>query len=125
MFKSIREFFSQIKPRLGAFWGSGTGADVALFLIIMLVGVGSFGLGRLSVTSEENGGITMSQAPTSSAPTPLPPGGLFVASRNGSVYYYLWCGGAKNINPSNLVWFSSEEKAKAAGLKPAANCKGL
>jgi len=125
VFKSIGDFFSQIKAKTIAYLGSGVGGDVALFLIILLVGLGSFGLGRLSTPHEGAGGINMRQAPVLPTPIPLPPGGTVVASRTGSVYYYPWCGGAKNINQANLIWYSSEEKAKAAGLRPAANCKGL
>jgi hypothetical protein len=49
----------------------------------------------------------------------------FVASKNGSVYHFPWCPGAKRIKDSNKVWFASREEAEAKGLRPAANCEGL
>lgn len=48
-----------------------------------------------------------------------------VASKNGEVYHYVWCSGAKRINEENKIYFDSKEKAKAAGYRPAKNCEGL
>jgi hypothetical protein len=103
----------------------GGGGDLLIVFVVILVGVGSFGLGRLSVATGEGTPISMHMAATTVAPPPLPVGGQVVASRNGSKYYYPWCGGAKTISPANLVWFTSEAKAQSAGYTPASNCKGL
>ena len=127
-------------------------------IIILLVGLSSFGLGRLSVLDEqrepitiEDSGITQESpaAPEAGAagqnqsasvvsavnnqksppqaenvkgvaPTP---GGRLVASKNGTKYYFPWC--ASNIAEKNKVWFNSEAEARARGLQPAGNCKGL
>ncbi len=48
-----------------------------------------------------------------------------VASKNGTKYYFSWCGSASRIKPENLVKFSSIEEARKADYTPAGNCKGL
>jgi hypothetical protein len=48
-----------------------------------------------------------------------------VASKNGSVYHYIWCPGAKQIKEENKIYFNSKEEAEAAGYRPAKNCPGL
>lgn len=48
-----------------------------------------------------------------------------VASKNGSVYHYIWCSGAKRIKEENKIYFKSKEEAEAAGYRPAQNCPGL
>ena len=125
-------------------------------LIIVLVGLSSFGLGRLSILEDsrepiiiensfENSENVPSTIPNVEAVTqsasvatavndqllnvkgtenaPLAPGGKIVASKNGTKYYFPWC--ASNIAEKNKIWFNSEAEARAKGLQPAANCKGL
>jgi len=48
-----------------------------------------------------------------------------VASKNGEVYHYVWCSGAKRIKEENKIYFKSKEEAEKAGLRPAKNCPGL
>jgi len=59
----------------------------------------------------------------SSDSAPLAAGGKLMGSRNGTKYYFPWCG--SNIAEKNKIWFNSEAEAKAKGYEPAANCKGL
>lgn len=128
--------------------------------VIILVGLSSFGLGRLSILDESREpmiiepGIELAAAPAAGAaalPTtkqsnsvisavkdqlsnvngsakgaaPLAEGGKLVASRNGTKYYFPWCGSAAKIAEANKIWFNSVEEAKKAGYTPASNCKGL
>jgi hypothetical protein len=114
--------------------------------ILILVAVGSFGLGRLSsyeiqkkptkiymtdpavplqdsvlgVSSDDSAFLQkdLSEAPLSQS-------GEVVASKNSDKYHYPWCSGAKRISEENKMTFSSIEEAKKAGYKPASNCKGL
>jgi len=51
--------------------------------------------------------------------------GEVVASKNGTKYYFPWCGSASRIKAENIVKFVSAETARAAGYTPASNCKGL
>ena len=96
-----------------------------LILIVLLVGLSSFGLGRLSATEASKSAISVSQAPLEAEPKGMAIGGLVEASLTGTVYYYPWCGGATSIKPENQLWFKTEDAAKAAGYAAAKNCKGL
>ncbi len=125
-------------------------ADDTLYtaVLLILVAVASFGLGRQSViegepikTVENKGAIVLSQptvATPTLAPTPLPvtasggtetedpvSDGEVVASKSGTKYHLPTCSGAKTIKPENLITFASRAEAEAAGYTPAANCKGL
>lgn len=108
--------------------------DLLTALIIFLIGMASFGLGRLSVVLPQKEPIrfedpTVSEsAPTVSQDTahlPTLKNGSFVASKSGSVYYAIWCSGVSRIREENKVWFQTKEEAKAQGYRPAKNCPGL
>ena len=118
--ENIHEFFAKCKGLLE----EGIG-EWGLFAIILLVGLASFGLGRLSVLESARPAVSITQAPTIAHPRGMYLGGLFVASRSGTTYYSPWCGGVQNIAPQNQVWFKTEEAAQAAGSRPAKNCTGL
>jgi hypothetical protein len=96
-----------------------------IILIVLLVALGSFGLGRLSVLESIKAPVSIMQAPVEANPRGMNVGGLIVASRTGSAYYFPWCASASKIAAQNQVWFLSEEKARQAGYVPAKNCKGL
>ncbi len=129
--------------------------DVFILLLILLVGMGSFLLGRLSAV-EEGGkkdlrirtnalpasvGVSREGGVSVDTKTPLPPResaslpldgtekvggqGMYVGSKNGQAYYLPWCGGVKRIKEENKVWFASKADAEAKGYKPAGNCKGI
>ncbi len=109
--------------------------DVFAVLLIIMVGISSFGLGRMSVGEEGKNPIKteyFSQNNTESRNIASPSQvieslstGEVVASRNGSKYHLPWCSGAQRMNEENKIWFTSIEEAKLAGYTPAANCKGL
>lgn len=124
--------------------------DVFIIVIILFVGLISFGLGRLSALSENKTPVTVRQGSLQAvenltgavANTQLPasPAGgstsevnssiggkekLFVASKNGTKYHYPWCSGAQSIKEENKIWFDTKEEAEKAGYTPASNCKGL
>lgn len=111
--------------------------DVFISLVIIFVGLGGFGLGRLSMTIDvDDSGITLLNMQTSSMRAtasaisnpdiPLvTQGGQLVASKNGTKYHFPWCSGAKRTKEENKIWFNSIEEARKAGYEPAANCKGL
>ncbi len=112
-----------------------------IVLVIILSSLASFGLGRLSKIEEnhepiiiENAGVSGAAALAMSreglsaketAPPVLREGGTYVASKNGSKYYFPWCSGAQKISEKNKVVFSSKEEAEKAGYQKASNCKGL
>jgi len=112
-------------------------------LLIILVAIVSFWLGRLSVDLPEpetsrvqviypqNSPQTSPKAATYNSERELtsntnqPSVGVVVGSRSGDKYHLPTCPGAKQIKPENLVSFSSVAAAVAAGYKPAANCPQL
>lgn len=117
--------------------------------LILLVGIASYGLGRLSALEGSGGPANEASAirinnwgegpvGTSSREEIVPdevqggvianeayPDGRYVGSKNGTVYHYPWCSGAQRINEENKVWFATAELAAAAGYRPAKNCAGL
>ncbi len=116
--------------------------DLAIVLAILLVGIFSFGAGRLSVLREEKRPITVDrtaltgetaslqdlndfEAKSKASLSETSTGGVgapFVASRNGKRYYPKDCAAAKRISAANLVGFQTVEEAEQQGFTPAANC---
>ena len=114
-------------------------ADDGIFmvLLLLLVGIVSFGLGRQSVIekpvnmgSEQPAGIVLTQMKdtvaqkTESAQAEAGKTRV-VGSRSGTKYHLLTCPGAKQMKEENKIFFDSITLAKAAGYTPAANCPGL
>lgn len=118
--ENIQQYLAKCKELLD----EGVG-EWGLFAIVFLVALASFGLGRLSVLEAVRPPVSITQAPSVAKPRGMYMGGQYVAARTGTVYYYPWCGGAQKITPENQVWFQNEAAARAAGYKPAKNCKGL
>ena len=138
---------SGIKVKLESFLES----RLFIALIIFLIGISSFTLGRLSKIDEvrEPVRIEYKQKTIGSQTVPkdniqntasviksqqdlisqttgnVGGGGQVVGSKNSTKYHYPWCSGAKRISPKNLITFNSIEEARKAGYVPAANCKGL
>jgi len=109
--------------------------------LIFLVGMASFGLGRLSVlwpkkepirieetkdlSAISTDSIKKSEDLTNRPELALKAKGKYVASKSGTSYHYPWCQGALKIKEENKIWFNSKEEAEKAGYKPAGNCEGL
>jgi hypothetical protein len=129
----------------------GQSDRVFMAVVIVLVGVGSFGLGRLSKIEAGRRGISI-EAPSQVANVintenkvlnselgalnaistedltkqdAVAADGQVVASKNGTKYHFPWCAGAKSISEQNKIFFPSAAAARAAGYTPATNCKGL
>ena len=111
-----------------------------LTLVIILVAVLSFGIGKLSVAgnrepikieydsalTEQAVWSTPSVDQTASAINTIPAENLkigVIASRNGSKYHYPHCSGAKQIKEGNKIVFATSATAEAAGYSLAVNCK--
>jgi hypothetical protein len=118
--KSIQQYREEIKA-----WGDEAIHEWGLIAVVFLVALISFGLGRLSAVEEVRPPVAIGQAATTTRPAAVVMGGLVVASRAGSVYYYPWCSGAQKILPANQQWFSSEQAAQQQGYTAAKACKGL
>jgi len=126
-------------------WCLANKSDLFTAALIFLVGLGSFGLGRLSVIWPEKDPITITDADvtqnTDAGGASVPTGasaesaaistavasakGKYVASKSGAYYHFPWCAGALRIKEANKIWFQTKQEAEGRGLKPAANCPGL
>ncbi len=119
---------------------SALSGDVFVVLVIIFVGLSSFGLGRLSaldgkkmqvkiLESSQHAAVIQSTNSGGEQVTGIPEvenlGGQYVASKKGTKYHFPWCGGAARIAEENKVWFDTKEEAEKAGYTPAGNCKGL
>ena len=115
--------------------------DVYTAFVIIVLGIASFGLGRLSVLESEKpsveltnvfpeaAAVTATESTTEQGSQPLPSAtedqGLLVGSKNSDKYHYPWCPGAVQMKEENKVWFATREEAESRGYVPAGNCKGL
>lgn len=136
---SIKGFLVKIKRLTERMF---TDRDLFPALLIVTVGVASFGLGRLSALPQSPiraGADTVSAVKTlenNDEGTSIDPqvdtsaqtgerDRSFVASKNSDKYHLPWCSGAQRISDENKVWFATAEEAHAAGYTPASNCPGL
>ncbi len=103
-------------------------------LIVILVAVASFSLGRASMTpivaKNTIPPVTLLSVPLPVSIPMVTAGedletGQLVASKSGSKYHLISCPGAKQIKAENKIFFTSKVQAEAAGYKPAANCPEL
>ncbi len=137
---TIRQSFRKIKT-----WVSEHPQDLFVSALIFLVGLVSFGLGRLSVLWPQHDPVRIETAQRDQPPvlpgesdektqsgvaavaaTPVfSAAGQFVASKSGTAYHFPWCPGARRIKEENKIWFNTAEEAETQGYRPAKNCPGL
>ena len=117
---SIRDLWLKIKLSV-----NGAVGNWGVPLLLILIAIISFGLGRLSDLEENRPGIAVSHPDLLRTPPAIHGGGIYVASKTGSEYYFPWCKGVENIPDTRQIFFHSEAAAKNAGYKPAKDCKGL
>jgi hypothetical protein len=115
-------------------------------IVVVLVGVTAFGLGRLSAPGQgsvaevprlqaaavvEASPVAEVKVQPAAATSAKPTAGVgesaghYVASQSGSKYYLPSCSGAARIKEENRIYFASVAEARTAGYTPAANCPGL
>lgn len=124
--------------------------EIIISLIILLVALLAFGLGRLSVLYEREGGFEIIYPENSQGASAIQAGGLkleggskknlqpsnfnlppplggggYIASKTGAKYHLPWCSGAQRIKEENKIYFETKEAAERAGYTPAGNCKGI
>lgn len=128
----LSEFIQKVKSRY-----KEKESDFYVAALIFLVGMASFGLGRLSVLwpkkepirIEETQNLSNTLVPlhnsVSKPGSIVKPKGKYLTSKSGTSYHYPWCQGALKIKEENKVWFQTKEEAEKAGYKPAGNCEGL
>lgn len=141
---SIKDFTEKIK----SFWvnnkdkiysqenGLKIKDDLFVVFLIFLVGMASFGLGKISslekrkvpisiLNTQESMYASVSESIQTDKKVDATEKGTVVASKSGTKYYYPWCSGVARIKEENKVWFNSIDEAKARGLTPASGCIGL
>jgi len=103
--------------------------------ILVFVSLAAFGLGRLSVadrvTALEGRDnqikitpeiiLTNSQNQLKSVSNLEKK--MYLASKNGKLYYPVDCPGAKRIAEKNIIWFNTSAQAELSGYKLATSCQ--
>jgi len=130
--------------KIKLFINSEKGKDILIVIVVILVGLGSFELGRLSkednsqdlktnnnIQNTDNtsqvsvdnppdvGHLEHSRRPTSGTTSADKP---FFASSKGKKYYTVGCQAGKTIKESNRVYFATGEAAEAAGYTLSSSC---
>ena len=104
-------------------------SEVVLALAVILVAVIAFESGKISALRHFDTPLEIKYAPaavTDITLTPAPKTVLnlqVVASKNSTLYHFLWCSGAQRIKEENKITFSSEQEAQSKGYKLASNCQ--
>ena len=129
--------FAKTHYRVKQFFESEGGKDLLIILIVILVGLISFELGRLSKNSPNEGikveypnqdqgaDATLSinsqnQSPTFSG---INNSKSFFASSRGQKYYPLGCSAGKSIKEINRIYFTTREEAEKAGYELSSSCR--
>ncbi len=130
--------------KIKLFIESDKGKDIMIVIIVILVGLSSFFLGRLSNQTSTNGvkieytgqeasalgSIESLKANTSQIS--LNPSisekksnngqGSYFASKKGKKYYSIGCSAGKTIKQENRIYFQSSAEAEKAGYTISSSC---
>ncbi len=118
---------------------SGIDINSIMFLLIIVgVGIGSFGLGRMSVNTTISEGVNNESNISekdknienisddgiiiSAVPLIQTREKRYVASKNGKIYYSIGCSGISRIKLENQIWFSTKEDAEKSGYTLSTTC---
>lgn len=103
-------------------------------ILILLVAISSFGIGRISAVEGPSNRQTAAVSVTTpevkllegqDKPVAIPSQQTFVASAKGAKYHLPTCPGAKQISDKNKIYFATKAEAESSGYTPAANCPGI
>ncbi|OGI84753.1 hypothetical protein A3F97_03300 [Candidatus Nomurabacteria bacterium RIFCSPLOWO2_12_FULL_41_10] len=127
--------------KIKQFIESEKGKDILIVIIVILTGLGSFELGRLSKEANSSGiKIEYGDQQEANAISSIEPisatfnnsqtnniisnsGKNFFASSRGTKYYSLGCSAGKTIKQENRVYFTTGEEAQRAGYMLSASCQ--
>lgn len=134
---SINHFFNKIKSNLGI----DTKTIVFIFVIVG-VGVSAFGLGELSarqrlglmaksdssfISKDDNSNlesdIQIIDLENDKNNNSISGEKMYVASKNGKLYYRIGCSGAGRIKEENKIYFKTKEDAEKFGYTLSSSCK--
>ncbi len=115
------------------------GKDILTILVVILVGISSFGLGRLSVVSKSSelkilqaslveGNLELKEETPAtlsakSASSNQNSDKKYFASVKGSKYYPVGCSAGKSIKIENRKYFATKEAAEKSGYQLSNSCK--
>ena len=127
--------------KIKLFIESERGKDILIILIVILVGICSFFLGRLSNQSSNDGlkieftgqeaaavgSITTKEPklianPSISAKINNNTQGSYFASKRGKKYYSTGCSAGKSIKQENRIYFQTSTEAEKAGFTFSSSC---
>ena len=120
--------------KIKQFLESEKGKDIMIVIIVILVGLGSFELGRLS-KEDSSSGVKIeypNQEENQTTGVPLSKNSpeintnstskTFFASSKGSKYYSIGCSAGKTIKQENRIYFDTKEEAEGAGYELSSSC---
>jgi hypothetical protein len=131
---SINDIGQKIKGWLT----SDIGQTVSIIAIIIVVGIGSFLLGRMSKSTPDTqviedipdtipknsaNSVLSEENSTSTKIAQNSQNGAFIASKNGTKYYPNGCSGINKIKVENRINFTTEQEALASGRTKSSTCK--
>jgi hypothetical protein len=127
--------------KIKQFLAGETGKDIMIVFIVILAGLGSFSLGRLSKSAGQEGlkveymgqaASVVSSIDLNTPPTPAEQSDpqvnqsatdkAFFASKKGKKYYSLGCQAGKSIKVANRVYFKTAQEAESAGYTISTSC---
>lgn len=131
---SINHFVNKIKAQMGI----DTKTLIFVFVVIG-VGVASFGLGELSakynmelvdksnnffVSENNNSDIEIIDMKDNIiSDDSIVKEKVYVASKNGKLYYSIGCGNSSRIKEENKIYFKTKEDAEKSGYILSSSCK--
>lgn len=125
------------KTRLAGAFGEARAkqSEIVLGIAVVLIAIIAFKSGQISTFRQLNEPLKIKYAPAvinnkPSSPQTSPSINQslqkldlrVIASKNSSLYHFLWCSGAQRIKEGNKITFASEEEAQSRGYKIASNC---
>ena len=95
--------------------------------ILIFIAISSFCLGKFSVSKEQivqgdNYIVESNLVKNQTEVEPSTTKKMYLASKNGKMYYTIGCSGASRVAEKNIVWFSSSTEAELAGYQFSSTC---
>ena len=130
--KSIQYFKDKIKG-----FGSLDKSLIFQAFIIIIVAIGSFLLGRISVDIKNDAEVDIvsnqdikldissknyPKIPIKTTLSQSDASGKYVASKNGKLYYRIGCGASSRIKNENKVFFDTMKDAEEGGFQGSSSC---